>query len=212
MKKSVFKALTFSLLLLCVPVFLFAQREGLSQHLSPLKKQLEGGAEILFSSHTYTSTGELLQRDQGQLITYKEKFRLTYTVFTATYNGTLFSYYNKEEKTFTLMHPTVEDLATINPLAYLSTSQKMYTVRELPENKKGRAFSFTPKKNTMNIHHIELTISPKTGLPLELMTLFSDGTRVVMYIDSLVIQKNISNRLFSQKHSDYPGSELVDLR
>ncbi|KGN98022.1 hypothetical protein HQ36_03610 [Porphyromonas gingivicanis] len=211
MKKFFLHSLALIFLFVSFPP-IYAQRSLGSQQMLSLKKRLEQGAEITFSSKTYGASGELLSDDRGQLLTHQDKFRLTYSIFTSTYNGNLFSYYNKAEKTFTVMHPTKEDLATLNPLAYLSTSQEMYTVRELPESKKGKVFVFTPKKNSMNIQHIELCFSRKTELPTELMTLFSDGTRVVMYIESLISKKNISSHLFSQKHTDYPGSELVDLR
>lgn len=211
MIKSVFRILLLSLLL-SSPVALNAQRSVVMQNLQSLKQSLEQGAEITFTAKTYAPSGELLQNDAGKLLSYKNKFRLTYSVFTSTYDGKTFSYYNKEEKTFTIMYPTTEDLATLNPLAYLSTAKEMYTIQELPESKKGRMVAFVPKKKSTNIDRVELCLSRDKGIPLELKTLFSDGVRMVMYIDLFTHKQSIPTQSFSQKHADYPGSELIDLR
>lgn len=206
------KKLFFLLFLLMVMALRIQAQQTIQQVITTTIHKMEKGVELKLSLQIFDANGSSLQQTEGKLSLLGKKFRLHYGQFDAAYNGKLFTYYDAEEKTFTRMTPSAEDIATINPFAYLSTSQKLYTIKEIEGTRGSRIVALTPKKKMGNIKHFEITLNRKTDMPQELMTLFSDGARMVTRVSNISFPKEIPHSLFEQKHADYPKSELIDLQ
>lgn len=174
-------------------------------------QRLEKGAKITFSGELFDASGARIETKKGVLHTLGKKFRLRYTPIDANYNGREFSFYNAEDRTYTIMYPSMEDLAALNPFVFLSSSASVYSIRELSGTKPSRIIAFTPRKKMDNIKSLEVSFLRKTGAPSQIVGIFADGMRMVMDITSMVADKPAS-QMFVQHQSSYPGSELVDLR
>lgn len=140
-----------------------------------------------------------------------EKFRLRYNPIDANYNSREFSFYNAEDRTYTIMYPSMEDLAALNPFVFLSSSASVYNIKELSGTKTSRIIAFTPRKKMDNITSLEVSFLRKTNTPSQIVGIFADGMRMVMNITSIE-GETPSSQMFIQQQSSYPGSELVDLR
>ncbi len=205
-------------LLLCIGVCLALSiasaqtgKLALQSLVSSTAQRLEKGAKVSFSSQLFDAKGTQIQSTQGTLYTLGKKFRLRYSPIDANYDGRVFSYYDANERTFTIMNPSTEDLAMLNPFVFFSSSPSVYRVQELAGSKTARIVAFTPKKKMNNILKFEVSFSHKTNAPSQIVGIFADGMRLVMSIASLEDYKP-SSQMFIQKQTSYPNSELVDLR
>ena len=172
--------------------------------INTVAQRLEKGAKITFSGELFDASGARVETKKGVLYTLGKKFRLRY-------NGREFSFYNAEDRTYTIMYPSMEDLAALNPFVFLSSSASVYNIKELSGTKTSRIIAFTPRKKMDNITSLEVSFLRKTNTPSQIVGIFADGMRMVMNITSIE-GETPSSQMFIQQQSSYPGSELVDLR
>ena len=179
--------------------------------INTMAQRLEKGAKITFSGELFDASGARVETKKGVLYTLGKKFRLRYNPIDANYNGREFSFYNAEDRTYTIMYPSMEDLAALNPFVFLSSSASVYNIKELSGTKTSRIIAFTPRKKMDNITALEVSFLRKTNAPSQIVGIFADGMRLVMNITSIE-GETPSSQMFIQQQSSYPGSELVDLR
>ena len=179
--------------------------------INTVAQRLEKGAKITFSGELFDASGARIETKKGVLYTLGKKFRVRYNPIDANYNGREFSFYNAEDRTYTIMYPSMEDLAALNPFVFLSSSASVYNIKELSSTKTSRIIAFTPRKKMDNITSLEVSFLRKTNTPSQIVGIFADGMRMVMNITSIE-GETPSSQMFIQQQSSYPGSELVDLR
>lgn len=174
-------------------------------------KQLIQGAKIGFTTAFYTAEGNMQQEFRGNLLLSGKKFRIRYDRMDGCYNGTLFSLYNGEENTFTIMQPSTEEVATINPLSHFLYHPQEVRYKELPGKKGTRIIGVYPNLVREGIKHYEVSFSLKDNVPTEIVGIFADGSRLIMVLKSISYSA-IPKQEFEQSQKQYPNSELVDLR
>ena len=179
--------------------------------INTMAQRLEKGAKITFSGELFDASGVRIETKKGVLYTLGKKFRVRYNSIDTNYNGRELSFYNAEDRTYTIMYPSMEDLAALNPFVFLSSSASVYTIKELSGTKTSRIIAFTPRKKMENITSLEVSFLRKTNAPSQIVGIFADGMRMVMNITSIE-GETPSSQMFVQQQSSYPGSELVDLR
>lgn len=179
--------------------------------INTMAQRLEKGAKITFSGELFDASGVRIETKKGVLYTLGKKFRVRYNSIDTNYNGRELSFYNAEDRTYTIMHPSMEDLAALNPFVFLSSSASVYNIKELSGTKTSRIIAFTLRKKMENITSLEVSFLRKTNAPSQIVGIFADGMRLVMNITSIE-GETPSSQMFIQQQSSYPGSELVDLR
>ncbi|WP_311552358.1 outer membrane lipoprotein carrier protein LolA [Porphyromonas endodontalis] len=179
--------------------------------INTMAQRLEKGAKITFSGELFDASGVRIETKKGVLYTLGKKFRVRYNSIDTNYNGRELSFYNAEDRTYTIMHPSMEDLAALNPFVFLSSSASVYNIKELSGTKTSRIIAFTLRKKMENITSLEVSFLRKTNAPSQIVGIFADGMRLVINITSIE-GETPSSQMFIQQQSSYPGSELVDLR
>lgn len=170
-----------------------------------------GGAVAEFTSTYYDTKGRAQSSDRGRMYLQGESFRLEYGSITAVYSGKTLTHYNAQEETLTISEPTGEDLLQINPLHFLRSRGKGYTLSLMPASKSAEIVRFTPKAKS-EMKHLEISFSRRNALPSQAVVVGKDGSRIDIRVDNLRQQQALSADLFRLSAKQYPGCEVVDLR
>lgn len=171
----------------------------------------QGATTAKFVSTYLDSKGQAVAKTSGQLFLLGEKFRLEYDNITAVYSGKTLSYYDSAEETFTLSEPSAEELLQINPLYFLRSRAKGFSIKTLPDSKGAKNLSFTPQGKA-NIKGIEISFSSTRSLPQEIIILSKDGSRMLVKVLDVTTGLALPASRFELKANQYPQAEVVDLR
>lgn len=148
----------------------------------------------------------------GEIKTLGNKFKVSFPDVSVWYNGTDLYTYNSKTNETTLIHPTAEELAESNPLAYVTGASKNYNVSFSTVKKAGKeVLELTPKKKK-GIKRITLTLNKSNYYPEKIVVEPSSGSPVTAEIKTFNTMASISSAEFDYPKSKYPKVEIVDLR
>ncbi len=180
-------------------------------HRARMALALEKGVQVSFTSKTYVRGSRDVVVVPGTLKLRGDRFRLSFGQITASYTAPLLSYYDSDEHTLTLSHPTAEELAQINPLGFAGDS-KNYRITFEKKSDAIPVLRFTPVKQGA-LSYLLITFSAQTGLPIRVQVFAKDGSRIDIAIQKIIsLSAPVSADLFRLNAKDYPGVEVVDLR
>lgn len=142
----------------------------------------------------------------GKLVMSGSRFMLTLPGMTTAYDGITQRTLNEADGELTLSTPTAEELATVNPLAFLGALNTAFTATQL---KDGRVV-FSPKDKTSGIDKITANFDPQTSMPT-LINMKAAGGEAL--IDNVKVVFETKVRPTSQFAIKVPKNiEIIDLR
>lgn len=148
----------------------------------------------------------------GKIKVSGNKFTVMLPDVEVWYNGKDLYTYNKNTAETTVVNPTAEELRESNPLAYVVSAQKNYTITFSTVKKAGKyVLELTPKAKG-EIKRITLTVDKNTYYPEKIVVEPAKGSPITADITGFRIMKSVNLSEFEYPHSKYPKVEIVDLR
>lgn len=150
---------------------------------------------------------------KATLLLQDGKFRLEYDQITAVFAAGTLTYYDASSHTLYISEPTEEELLQMNPLLFLSSSEKHYSISTLPQTKAGSVLRFTPRDKRSNIKSLDVDFSRQSSLPTSILVLGKqDQSRLSVSIRSIMPTTKQDPSRFVLTAKQFPGCEVVDLR
>lgn len=172
-----------------------------------------GATEATFRSVYYDARGAETGRMTGRMYLQRERFRLEYGSIVAVFSGKMLSYHDQDEQTLTISEPTAEELIQVNPLYFLRSRGKGFKAERLPDSKTMQFVGFTPAAGQKtNLRAVEVGFLTKTGVPHQITVRGADGGRLVITIGEVRSRAALPQASFVLSASQFPESEVVDLR
>ena len=165
------------------------------------------GLQVNFSVTTggYSSKGEIFLN--------KNKFRVSLPDAMVWYNGKDLYTLNKNTDETTVITPSEEELEDSNPLAYISSSKRNYTVTFSTVKKSGSyVLELVTKTKRSEIKRITLTVNAKDYTPERLVIEPTSGTPTRADINTFKTVSTISPGEFEYPKAKFPKVEVIDLR
>lgn len=210
---------TLGALLLCGVLAiapLEAQRRSvfdLNKALQQFEQQVRRGVAINF---TLTSQGQgQVSPQEGYTWLYGRRFMLSTPEMDVAFDGTTLRIINQKERTYTLMTPTEQDLAVMNPLAYLQQATQHYRITERKSPRGTVVYRFVPKSGTealSGVKYYEVTFDQQSQAPRRVDLYFDLGEQVSYTIQKLQPKERVTSQSFTFAPQEYKSLEVVDLR
>ena len=167
------------------------------------------GAKGISADFSYFGAG---QNGKGSLKVAGQKFMVTLSDADIWYNGKDMYTYNKRTAETTIMNPTAQELAEVNPLNYVKNSKELYTASFSAEKKAGKYIvELTPKKKG-EIKKVVLTLRSSDFVPEKIVVTPSTGSALSVTVSSFKTLSSIAATEFEYPKTKYPKAEIVDLR
>lgn len=200
-------------------LFLLTSGVALAQSASSILKQARAAiasdpATRVELQTTYTDSRNTVgNTTKATLLLQDGKFRLEYDQITAVFASGTLTYYDASSHTLYISEPTDEELLQMNPLLFLSSSDKHYSIASLPQTKSGNVLRFTPRDKKSNIKSLEVDFSRQTSLPTNILVLGKqDQSRLDVSVRSIMPSAKQHVGRFVLTAKQFPGCEVVDLR
>ncbi len=202
----------FSFFFLFIFVFMCfcpAFSQSSNQELNAIYSRIEKGFSISFFYEVVGKEGQILNKGEkvGTLFVKGEKFKLDYEGLRMVYDGRELSYFNEEENTFTRLIPTQEELLEINPFYSFLDSNK-YEIREERCDKDVKIYLFPRDRKSYNM---EFLFKSTKIFPEKLIVVAEEGIILEFNINKAEELGDLKIK-FEQSHTEFPNSELIDLR
>lgn len=129
------------------------------------------------------------------------------------YNGKDLWTYNPSTGEATVMKPTPQDLAEVNPLNYIRRGATSFNAAFAKTQPTGRyVVELTPKSNKEGVKKVTLTVSRSSLLPEKVTVTTPDGRSATVTISSIETNMRIGLGNYEFPRQKYPKAEIVDLR
>lgn len=152
---------------------------------------------------------------KGNLLTKKEKFKLTFPDVVTYYDGKTEYVHLLKENEVNVSNPKAEDLKDTNPIFLLQSYKKDYKMRyEGTKTIKGKTLdvvSLFPNDRNKPFSIVTITIDKNTLMPVSIQTKGKNGIDTTVDIISCK-EKNIEDVVFVFDEKANKNVELIDLR
>ncbi|MDE7411771.1 MAG: outer-membrane lipoprotein carrier protein LolA [Paramuribaculum sp.] len=148
----------------------------------------------------------------GTLVISGDKFKMTSPDITSWYDGTTQWTYVKSEQEVSVVTPTPEELAMVNPFIIINNFKKNYSVKTENTQNNTVKLSFTTKNKAAQIQMATITIDAASLLPKSIDLVMSDRRHVTILLSKINIGKKLPASFFRFDKTRYPNVEIIDLR
>ncbi len=148
----------------------------------------------------------------GSLTVARECFTFSGEDIKVFYDGKTQWTYQPSEKEVSVTTPTANELAEVNPLAFLRNYQVNYKVSMLSSTKTAYKIKMVSNRRSLYIRSAVVTINSSTWLPTEVTAELSNGGKLTVTVLSAVKGKKQTSDYFRFSTSANPGVEVIDLR
>ena len=148
----------------------------------------------------------------GSLTVSRECFTFTGEDIRVYYDGKTQWTYQPSEREVSVTNPTTNELAEVNPLAFLRNYQANYNV-SLVSSKNGiYVIKMISKKRSLYVRSAQVTVNSSTWMPTGVDAELSNGGKLFLTVVSAVRGKAMTRDKFRFSTSANPGVEVIDLR
>lgn len=150
----------------------------------------------------------------GTLLASSDRFSMVVAGAPSSwYNGRDLWTYNPSTGEATVMKPTAQDLAEVNPLNYIRRGVSSFNASFAKSQPKGRyVVELTPKSNKEGVKKVTLTVSRSSMLPEKITVYTPDGRSATVTVSSIETNMRIGLGNYEFPRQKYPKAEIVDLR
>jgi outer membrane lipoprotein-sorting protein len=148
---------------------------------------------------------------EGNFILNGKKFYLTLGTMEVWYNGVTQWAYSADNNEVSIIEPTAEELAQINPLLIIKNLNKKFIVQTTQKTEKNLHFVCTPKDKTFDVTKVEITANNATK-QITSLTLFSANGDITIDLKIYKTEKSIPETTFQFDKSKYKNVIINDLR
>lgn len=179
--------------------------------LKRITEKLRQGTELHFQMKT-TKGSDLLYNTKGTMLLLGDSFRLRYDAFDVCFDGENLSYYNFKENTLTLLDSDTEYIREINPLLFVGENLEDYKV-EKKSSANGSTINISPREpSKAQYQEILIIFPPSSNTPSQIEIKTKEGIHSLISLTKLKYRSDLKKNQFSQPISNYPSSEIIDLR
>jgi len=174
-----------------------------------------GGMEIKFSANIRSEKNGVSESFEGSIVMKNDKFVLKTPDMLTWFDGKTQWTYIPRSKEVNLTTPASDELRYLNPLIILQDPNKDFNVSYIGESTSANAKSaydvmLTPKKKD-DIEKIEIQVEKNTSLPVKLVVTMRNNMRSTVTIKETKAN-NSPDKTFTFPETEYPGTEIIDLR
>lgn len=149
----------------------------------------------------------------GSIFTDGEKFVIESSAGSTWFDGKNMWTSNPSTKEITLVIPTADEIAEVNPLSYLKANPAGFKIAySKRKDVNNYLVVLNPKVRKSQVKAIEIGISKKTNLPSHIIVRDANDNRSTIKISNLKTITNSSQSKFKCPADKMSGYELVDLR
>ena len=148
----------------------------------------------------------------AQLTLSREKFRYNAGGLSVYYDGTTQWTVDADAREVSLTNPTLNELAEINPLAFVQNYKANYKVSTVSQGGGSYTVRMVAGKKSSFVRSAEVTINTSTWLPTRVNAYLANGQTVNITITSATKGKALSLNAFRYDTKSNRGYEIIDLR
>lgn len=141
-----------------------------------------------------------------------EKFTYEATGMAVCYDGKTQWTLDSSAKEVSITTPTTEELAEINPLAFLKTYKNNYTVSLLSSEGGKYRVKMVAKKKSSYVRIAEVTVDSKTWMPETITAQLATGQSMTLKVNNVRKGNNLPVTDFRFDSKKFPKYEIIDLR
>lgn len=204
-------------LLLAISLFIFsvsAKAQTAKEILGKSKSVVfdkKKATRINFESTVYDKRNKVVNKMDGEMILDQDKFHLSYASILAVYKGALLTYYDASQNTLNFSSPSYDELVQINPLYFIQSAEKSYTIEMMEDSKVYHTLSLKPKTKG-SITEMKIDIDKKNYQPKYIITNSFDGSSIHISINKMDKIEKKADSYYEINRNQYPKAEIVDLR
>lgn len=154
------------------------------------------------------------QTSTGSFILRGNKFVLDMTQMKVWFNGKTQWAFSAQSNEVSITEPTEKELAETNPLAIIASFRAKSITRMVAKNKNPQSsvIEMIPANKKSEISKIEITLSKASGNPVQIKTMYLNGSTSLLKLNSFERGVNVSDNLFSFNAAKFKGVNINDLR
>lgn len=142
----------------------------------------------------------------------KEQFNYKIGGLTVLFDGKTQWTIDKGVKQVSITEPTPEEIAESNPLAFVRSYKKNYTVSKGGEAGGTYTLKLTARSKKLYVRSAQVVVSTSTWLPTHVTAQLSSGQTLTVRIDSSKVLSQAETPAFKFDQKNYPSFEIIDLR
>lgn len=149
---------------------------------------------------------------KGSILTKGSKFVISSDAGSSWYNGKDLYSYNPVSNETTVFSPDESELAEVNPLLYLSSSDD-YKVMGTKNKKDGfETAILVPKDKNSTIKKVTIDLDSSTFLPKLISVETKSGALIDLKISNISLDVSVSDSSFTYPSKTYSSAKIIDLR
>lgn len=166
---------------------------------------VDRAAKTVKSAPSLTATFRLNGAD-GRLVMSGASFRLEVPGMQTAFDGTTQYTLNEADSELTLTTPTLDEIAAINPLAFIGSLRSRFNTSTLPDGR----IRFMPTETGTDVEEIVTTFDSKSAMPMMVNMKTSAGEILIDHIKVSKGTRTIPASEFTIQQKK--GITIIDLR
>lgn len=210
---------------LLIWVFLLVITISMAQNGNPSKTILDktytsfkasDGIELAFTLSTFDQDNNLADTQSGEAFAKGDRFRLEMEAINVWFDGKTQWVLLKEYDEVNISEPTLQEVASISPLALLGLYQNGVTydapVSAIVNGKNVYQIEMTPTTNKGEFQSFSVSIDKTSHTLTQVILTHYNGTKTKIDISKYNANYQYPDSDFTFDSTAYPGVEIVDLR
>ena len=148
----------------------------------------------------------------GQLVMAREKFKYKSGAMDVYYDGTTQWTVDGSSKEISLTNPTLNELSEINPLAFVTSYKKNYSVSMVSQSGGTYTVKLTANKKSAFVRSAQVVVNSSTWMPTQVNAVLANGQSMTVRITSATKGKALTINDFRFNPKSKPDFEVIDLR
>lgn len=177
------------------------------------EQMLQRSAAKITKAKTIDARFTINGSQSGTLKVSGKKFMVSAGSANSWYDGKKLYTYSAATNETTLVLPSKQELAEVNPLYYVGGTKGKYNLAFAAKSPAGsRTVVLTPKSRHDAVKKAEVTVSLKTYMPTNIRIYAKSGGSTNIRITSLKTGVSIPSGIFTYPKNKYPKTKIIDLR
>lgn len=148
----------------------------------------------------------------AQLVMSRNMFTYRFGTLYVLFDGKTQWTIDYDSQEISITEPTAEELAEVNPLAFVQNYKKNFNVSLVSQNGGTYTIKMTALRKSSYIRSAQVVISAETWMPTHVTALLSTGQTLTIRIFSPVKGKPLAPSSFKFNAKDFEGYEIIDLK
>ena len=152
------------------------------------------------------------QTVNGDLTIAREKFKYGAGSIAVFYDGSTQWTVDHGSKEISLNNPTASELSEVNPLAFMQSYKKNYSVAMVSQSGGTYVIKMTANRKSAYVRTAQVTVNASTWMPTQIVASLANGQNMTIRINSATKGKSLGIDSFRYNPKSNPSYEVIDLR